>query len=269
MRCLERLAPGVQTLAAECFEVIVSDDGVRATAQDMVALRFPWARWIAGPKKGPAANRNHAVLQARGEWIVFTDDDCLPSPAWISSFQSAITGGIEIYEGKTTCEAGVHSAMQDAPVNLSGGWLWSCNFMIRKEAFRRLGGFDEEFPYPHMEDTDLRERIKVEGLQWRFIPGAVVDHPPKRRPWGRASGAMLESEVMYWYKQGNTRRMSHRLLWNVLRARTRRIGSTKLGIHSVSAFWSLLAELCFLATHAPGWETKYRKKYHSRACSVN
>lgn len=79
-KCLDCLAPGVQTLPAEQYEVIVTDDGSDLTAEQMILERYLWARWVAGPRIGPAANRNNGVQYARGEWLAFTDDDCLPDP---------------------------------------------------------------------------------------------------------------------------------------------------------------------------------------------
>ena len=75
--CLERLAPGKQSLAAASYEVIVTDDGSRATSEAMLREKFPWAKWMAGPRRGPAANRNHGAKHANGNWIAFADDDCL------------------------------------------------------------------------------------------------------------------------------------------------------------------------------------------------
>src|SRR5688500_16117871 len=80
---LDRLAPGTQTLPADQYEVIVTDDGSITTAEAMIREKFSWARWTQGPRKGPAANRNHGASLAQGEWIAFTDDDCLPSSRWL------------------------------------------------------------------------------------------------------------------------------------------------------------------------------------------
>jgi hypothetical protein len=38
---------------------------------------------------------------ARGEWLVFTDDDCLPSTSWLASYLEAMTDAASVYEGKT------------------------------------------------------------------------------------------------------------------------------------------------------------------------
>ncbi|MFM6224388.1 MAG: glycosyltransferase family 2 protein, partial [Dolichospermum sp.] len=58
-KCLDCLAPGMQTLPADQYEVIVSDDGYQSTAQEMIEQNYPWVKWVAGPGKGPAANRNN------------------------------------------------------------------------------------------------------------------------------------------------------------------------------------------------------------------
>jgi glycosyltransferase involved in cell wall biosynthesis len=79
-KCLDCLAPGVQTLPADQYEVIVSDDGYESTAQEMIQQNYPWVKWVAGFRKGPAANRNNGAKYATGEWLAFTDDDCLPDP---------------------------------------------------------------------------------------------------------------------------------------------------------------------------------------------
>ena len=76
-KCLDCLAPGTQTLPPEQYEVIVTDDGSRSTAQQMVQENYPWVLWIAGPCRGPAANRNNGAEAAQGQWLAFTDDDCL------------------------------------------------------------------------------------------------------------------------------------------------------------------------------------------------
>ena len=60
-KCLDCLAPSVQTFPAEQYEVIVTDDGTNTTAKDMMRAQYPWAQWLAGPKKGPAANRNNGA----------------------------------------------------------------------------------------------------------------------------------------------------------------------------------------------------------------
>ena len=122
--------PGRQTLPADQYEVIVTDDG-EPTVERFLTEKYPWVSWVPGPRRGPAANRNAGARRARGDWLAFTDDDCVPDPNWLAGFATATHAGCRVYEGKTTCVAGIHSPIDHAPVNITGGWLWSCNIFIR------------------------------------------------------------------------------------------------------------------------------------------
>ena len=182
--CLGRLAPERQRLPETDYEVIVTDDGRRLSAEVMVRERYPWAAWTRGPCRGPAANRNHGASLARGRWLAFTDDDDEPHQDWLVAFSEAIEGMREpaILEGRTSTVSERIGPFQEAPVNETGGYLWSCNFAIRAEEFRRLGGFDEGFPAAHLEDVDFLRRARQAACEIVFVPAAVVMHPP--RPLG-------------------------------------------------------------------------------------
>jgi GT2 family glycosyltransferase len=255
--CLELLRPGVQTLPADQYEVIVTDDGSQSTAEGMIAQRHPWVRWVAGPRRGPAANRNSGVRHARGEFIAFTDDDCLPSSGWLSTFAQAITDNVDVYEGKTTCSAGIRSPLDEAPVNLTGGCLWSCNMMVRAELFRMLGGFDEDFPFA-CEDVEFSDRLNLNGIPWRFIPDAAVDHPVRRRVLGSRAGARWKSRVMLWYKQGNQVSAWRWLPVHLLKVRLRHVFEFPFSSDSVVAIGSLVLEFGHVISHLSSWDAEYR-----------
>jgi GT2 family glycosyltransferase len=261
-RCLERLAPGTQTLPADQYEVLVTDDGVE-TAERLLAERFPWAKWGAGPRRGPAANRNAGAKRAAGEWIAFTDDDCVPDANWLKTFADAVHPGCRAYEGKTTWEAGITTPLDHSPVNYDGGCFWSCNILMHRDLFFALGGFDEAFPYPYFEDADLRDRIVASGETFEWVPGAVVDHPP--RPWapGWKLGRYHESWVYHWYKSGRTTIASPRLLVIILQARIAAIRRYRLSFDSVKALGSLVSEVATILTRAPLWEWRYRWRFRS------
>src|SRR5258708_1303855 len=127
---------------------------------------------------GPAANRNNATKNASGEWLVFFYDDCIPSARGLAAFAIfAETEEKPVLEGKTIPQGRQMRADDDCPTNLSGGFLWSCNFAIRRSVFLEIGGFDESFPFPAMEDIDLHYRIRQNQLPIKFVPDAVVEHP--------------------------------------------------------------------------------------------
>lgn len=265
-RCLECLRPGVQSLSAEQYEVIVSDDGEPEDAA-AVRRRFPWVRWTAGPRRGPAANRNHGASLAVGRWVAFTDDDCVPGAEWLAAFVEAAEGkpddvrGTPVFEGKTTCEAGVRSPMQQAPVNLTGGSLWSCNFMILREVFQTLDGFDEEYRFPYMEDIDLHERLIAVGYTPQFVPDAVVDHPPRPTLSGRRLARQHESWIYHWYKSGRRTWAGPRLVFLILKSRLHVVRQHPISMDTFRAIGSLLVEMPSLILRVPFWEWTYRRRF--------
>jgi GT2 family glycosyltransferase/acetyltransferase-like isoleucine patch superfamily enzyme len=257
-RCLDRLAPGRQTLAAERYEVLVTDDG-GPTVERLLAEKYPWASWGQGPRRGPAANRNAGAARARGPWLAFTDDDCVPDTGWLAGFLAAVHDGCQAYEGKTTCAAGIASPLQAAPVNTSGGYLWSCNLLIRRDTFGALGGFDEAFPYAHLEDVDFRERLLQAGLRFEFVPAAAVDHPPRRQPSGWRLARTHQSDVYYWYKTGRRGWCTPRVLRDIIRFRLAAAGQ-RPGWHTPRAVGSMIVELGTSLCLLPLWEWKYRRR---------
>src|ERR1700761_1073266 len=88
--CLKSLAPTVQSLSQELFEVIVTDDAADDDTRAFMQKEYPWAIHNNGPKKGPAANRNSGAKASKGDWLIFLDDDCVPLPGFLSGYAEAI-----------------------------------------------------------------------------------------------------------------------------------------------------------------------------------
>jgi GT2 family glycosyltransferase len=252
-RCLARLAPGAQHLSATEYDVVVSDDSALRSAVPLVRAEFPWARVTHGPRAGPAANRNAGARAGTGAWLAFVDDDCVPDAAWLAAL--ARVAGRErppdVLEGRTTCAAGLRSARDHAPVNERGGLLWSCNLAVRREAFARLGGFDERFPHPHFEDVDFRERVREHGLRAEFVADAVVDHPPRRLAFGARLGEMHYGELLFAALRART--LTRRdLLWRITRTRLRAVRE-RPGFDAPLALASWLAECVHVWRRFPAW----------------
>jgi GT2 family glycosyltransferase len=224
----------------------------------MLAVRFPEVRWTDGPKRGPAANRNHGASLATGDFIIFLDDDVEPQEGLIASYQAAIVDDVNVYEGRTTCRAGIHSPLEHSPVNETGGWLWSCNMMVRASFWRSLGGFDEEFPYPAMEDVALRERLRQSNERFVFVPGAVVDHPPRRLPPGRVLARFHESYVTYHYKYLGSKPSLVGFSGFLVRHRLRIVFQFPMGPDSLRAVASLGSELLHTSMAWRSWDHKWR-----------
>ncbi len=258
--CLARLAPGAQTLEPARYEVIVTDDGDFETTDVWLRVSCPWARHVRGPRRGPAANRNTGARAAHGSWLAFADDDIVPSTGWLAAFAAAAVHG-DVLEGQTTCEAGLSSPRYHAPENRTGGALWSCNFAVRRAPFAAIAGFDEGFAFAHMEDADLRERLRAAGHELTWVPDALVDHPPRRLPSGTRMGAFREAEVRFLYKHGAPRPVRWRLIRDIALSRLVNVRTHQKSLDSVLALWALGAEVWHVLLHGAAWERASAREF--------
>lgn len=177
--CLDAFSASVLEGGAR-FEVIVSNDGHGDPLVDLL----PYPEWLIvtrGPRRGPAANRNHAAHLAHGEWIVFVDDDCVPEAGWLRAYQDAIreNPGTEAFEGAIVPQGDMSFDLADCPVNENGGLFWSANVCVKRATFEALGGFDEAYLLPAHEDQDLYIRLQ-RRTRVPFVRGARVTHPVRR-----------------------------------------------------------------------------------------
>ncbi|MDB4902311.1 MAG: b-glycosyltransferase, glycosyltransferase family 2 protein [Mucilaginibacter sp.] len=178
-KCLDCLKPEIQNIPSNEYEIIVTDDSKNNIAQKLIDEYYPWVIWVEGPKKGPAANRNNGAKIAKGEWLTFIDDDCLPNNKILYEYNKAINSFSDIlaYEGRIYVDAPQTSFLQESPLNEYGERFWSCNICIKSSLFKVLGGFDQNFPFPAMEDVDFFKRLKQITDKYKFLYHAAVIHP--------------------------------------------------------------------------------------------
>lgn len=181
-QCLAALAE--QDLPLTLFEVLVCDDGseedVRTVAEQAQQTGL-LVRYLRQAPSGPATARNLGIRHAQAEIIAMTDSDTLPDRAWLRNLVEALTDHPEAVgvEGKVYAENdGEFGPLGEGPTNLKGGVFLTCNCAYRREALFQVGGFDESFPYPAYEDTDLAARAGQLGpILWQ--PNAIVIHPQR------------------------------------------------------------------------------------------
>ena len=79
-------------------------------------------------------------------------------------------------------------------------WVSGACFMVRREAFASVGGFDERY-FLYWEDADLCRRLRTAGYEIRHAPGAVAVHQvgqSSRRAKGASVRAFHASAYRYY-----------------------------------------------------------------------
>jgi GT2 family glycosyltransferase len=61
------------------------------------------------------------------------------------------------------------------PVTLTTSWVSGAAFVVRRDVFEQVGGFDTNI-FMYAEDVDLSWRIRVNGYNLKYIPKAIVNH---------------------------------------------------------------------------------------------
>lgn len=174
-----------------CFEVVVVDDGsepaLDATDFDGLDGRITWLRQ---PNAGPAAARNAGADKAQGEYLAFTDDDCIPVPGWLKGFAHAFQQAPQALVGGCTTNGlpgNIYATASQVIVDAARAYFIatksklqffaSNNLALPADLFRAIGGFDVSFRTA--EDRDLCDRLVREGYRLVYAPDAVIQHHHK------------------------------------------------------------------------------------------
>jgi glycosyltransferase involved in cell wall biosynthesis len=181
-RCLEALAE--QTFPLEQIEILIADDGSTESLAEPMAtgdrLKLP-VRFLRQDPRGPAAARNLGIRAATGEIIALTDSDTLPDRQWLARLVEALESHPEAVgvEGQVRADNdGEFDPLGEGPANRAGGVFLTCNCAYRRQTLIAAGGFDETYPFPAYEDTELAACMQMHGtIIWQ--PAALVVHPQR------------------------------------------------------------------------------------------
>ncbi len=256
--CLHALQP--QMPAGGCVEVLVLDDGADSATRNLVEKDFPFAQWHAGPRRGPASNRNHGARLARGEWLLFLDDDCIPRPTYLSAYQTCFQDGDAktAFEGATIAPGEQPSLLWEAPHNPTGGLLISCNFAISRSFFFDVGGFDERYPLAAFEDTEFADRFVRHRGKIHFVPDAAVDHPWRPLPPARILARRWEARVISTLDLGaSSWELAWRLPEHIFKVISSRFRGQSLRVDSLRAAVRFAGEFIWMLRLLRGWISRH------------
>ncbi len=182
-----RRAVGALAAADPPFhEVIVVCDGPATGAAE--AARAVGAAVIERISPGgPAAARNTGAGEATGDVLFFVDSDVAVRPDVVSRVREAMAATdvdavVGLYDDRPTAPnfLSQYKNLLQRYVHLTarpaGTSFWGACGAVRREAFHAVGGFDERFRTPSVEDIDLGYRLTNAGFHVRFLRHLEVTH---------------------------------------------------------------------------------------------
>lgn len=201
-------------------------DGVVSTFSDKLPIRTTHE-----PAQGLSNARNRAISEAKGEYILWTDDDVLPASTWITSYlnafnqapQAAFWGGAVTPQFKGTPPPWLHShwrlashafAVRDLPEDMIASpdsLPYGANYAVRS-AIQRKYPYDPALGrHGHClaggEEVAVLSKLLADRYEGRWVKHADVVHIiPKER---QSLGYIFEFYYAAGMAQGRSAKVSN------------------------------------------------------------
>jgi glycosyltransferase involved in cell wall biosynthesis len=249
-------------------ELVLVENGSRQGAEELLRLLPPdrfSVQYLFVPLAGKSRALNVAIPKAKGDLLMFTDDDVRFPSNWIADMCRPLIGG----EGAVVVGGARIAPELERPwmTRYHRGFLASTeylsdtdpsefaglNFACLRSVFVKVQGFDSELGgggLGNAEDCLLARQLKQAGLKFVSRTNVLVEHHPDESRllygnWKRTAAANGRSQAYlmhHWYHQ-NMRWVRLRLLYFRL----------KLWFRSLFRSSSPLE-----AEGIPAWELSYR-----------
>lgn len=169
-------------------EIIVVDDGSTDSSEDVASESGGLVLRQEKLRLGPAKARNRGAARAHGDILVFIDADVVVHQDTLRVIEHYFAAHPEIaalfgsYDDKPAHRSMVslyknlqhhfvhHHSKQDASS------FWTGAGAIRRDVFLKLGGFNESYSRPSIEDIELGLRLKAAGYRVWLCADVQVKH---------------------------------------------------------------------------------------------
>ncbi|MBV8084843.1 MAG: polysaccharide deacetylase family protein [Chloroflexi bacterium] len=199
---------------SEVLEIVVAadgcTDGTAALLRELGSHRTVTVTIVELRHVGQVAALNAAAGMARGDRLLFMDDDMLCSPALAAAHLAAhqIAGDRVLVVGPLLLDASGQAGLARAWIaeqtdahyraKAAPGWIddvRDCavgpNSSMHREIFERSGGFDERLPAAF--DCELAVRLAGQGIRFWYAPAAQV-----WQVWSKSTARVLLGDAPAW-----------------------------------------------------------------------
>lgn len=224
---LIELIPSIIDMIPEEKEIIIVDNDSGDNLDDLAILDSSVNIIYSKKNTGFGSGINTASKKAKGEWLFILNPDTIildnPIP-YLSKINSKIVllglnlvnqdDLIQAYQfGKFPTPISLmfnqsKSLWDSNPKNeVYPDWIGGGAFIIKKEVFDEIGGFDEAY-FMYYEDIDLCRKIKDNNLQIMWIPNVRIWHKE-----GGAEHIKFKTKQRYYKSQRIYLSKFHSKLW--------------------------------------------------------
>jgi glycosyltransferase involved in cell wall biosynthesis len=218
-----------QEFDVDNYEILVVDNGSidntkKITAEYISLSSEHNIRYIYEPELGLLSGRHRGALEAKGDILVFIDDDIEADPNWLSaiyeSFQDQsvqLVGGRNLPKYESNPPEWLEYFWIDHPFGkclgelslldfgeqireIDANYVWGLNFSIRRQVLFDLGGFHPDCIPKHLQhfqgdgETGLTIKANQLGFKAIYQPKALVMH---QVPTSRMTYEYFEQRYFY------------------------------------------------------------------------
>lgn len=201
----------LQNFPAKQLEIIVVDNGSTDTTKQITEVSITTyhshqIHYIYEPEPGLLSGRHRGALEAKGNILIFIDDDIEADVNWLQAIQEAFTDpSVQLVGGRNLpkyeveppewlewfwdnhlygCTCGYLSLLDFGyqAREIDANYVWGLNFSIRKKALFELGGFHPDCIPMHLQhfqgdgETGLTQKANQLGYKAIYQPRALVFH---------------------------------------------------------------------------------------------
>jgi glycogen(starch) synthase len=191
---LDRTLASLHQLRYRNFEVLVVDGPSTDHTREVIAKHALFVRSFAHNVNNISISRNIGIAHAKGDVVVFIDDDAIPEPDWLEQLLAAYADpqvvavggfirdatGFDYQSRYTVCDRYGNARQFHDPSEFTLDdetflILTGANFSARRESLIAIGGFDEEYIW-FLDETDVNLRMHDRGWKFAVAPGAEIHH---------------------------------------------------------------------------------------------
>lgn len=178
------------------FEIIISDDNSNDRTKEIIkSFKDKRIKLIENEKRNfISGNRNIAMKAVKGEYVFFTDADCVVNRYWLEEgLRTLQMEGVIGVRGHTIYEHPFPTIADRVTIfdKMSNHYA-TCNIAYVRRHLNTIGYFDSSMRYGR-EDTDIAMKLMRLG-EIKYSADMMVIH--RRRPW-KFSGFIDYSDLYY------------------------------------------------------------------------